>query len=106
MIMLSGLGQTDDEPTPSSDPSTWYNSYTPPEEAAEEEKDPWYKDVGKGLVDASLDWLKREAKGDGGKTPARAPRPPAPPAEAWYSTPTGMVGIGVGVIALVVLLRK
>ena len=46
-------------------------------------------------------------------TPAGPPMPgqpgyiaPPPPAPAWYATPTGMIGIGVGALALIMLLRK
>lgn len=32
--------------------------------------------------------------------------PPPPPTPAWYATPTGMIGIGVGALLLIMFLRK
>jgi hypothetical protein len=32
--------------------------------------------------------------------------PPPPPAPAWYTTPTGMIGLGMGALVLFMVLRK
>lgn len=73
------------------------------EEAAKKSEPSWWEapltDITKGITQGLFQ--DRGGAGGGGARPA-LPKAPDP----WYATTTGMVGIGAGVVALVLLLRK
>jgi hypothetical protein len=122
MLTLSGLGQTDDS---GSDDSGYSYDPTDVSDCASDEmyvanvgcvpdpsgsgtsKPSWWEapltDITKGLTQG-LFQDKGGSRGSSGRGGGKATVAAQP--EAWYTTPTGMVGIGAGVLALVLLLRK
>jgi hypothetical protein len=75
-----------------------------PQQTVQSQADvPWWQPLIAGVTQGAVSSIV----GSGTK-PAAPPLPAftAPPATPWYTTPTGMIGIGVGALALIMLLRK
>jgi hypothetical protein len=103
MLTLSGLGQTDEDGQADLEAmAAGYYQATAAAQAESERAPSWWEapltDITKGITQGLFERDKAPTRAPGARMPAKE--------EAWYTTPTGMVGIGAGILALVLLLRK
>ena len=122
MLMMTGLGAGGDNCDPNtswyqSDPNMAYygscipfnalpgSSTTGPAPTTQTTSaTPWWGTLVTGLTQGVVQGIVGGPDGSGTPTPT-PPMPPPKPAP-WYTTPTGMIGIGIGAVALFFLLKK
>lgn len=120
MITMNGLGAGGDNCDPAtswyqSDPNMAYygscipfaglpgsSSTGPAPTTQTTAASPWWG----SLLTSLTSGVVKGIVGDDGKPVPTAPTFPMPAPTPWYATPTGMIGIGVGAVALIFLLRK
>ncbi|MGH7175764.1 MAG: hypothetical protein ACREJC_00160 [Tepidisphaeraceae bacterium] len=120
MIMMgpTGLGASNFSSDPAfvnCPPNTWFDSaysgqcipFGAEQQPAQQQQSsgvPWWQSIITGITQGTVRGLTDDGQPAAGA--GTLPTMPMPQAQPWYTTTVGMVGIGVGALALFMLLRK